>query len=150
MSRYTHVLVAIDVTDEAPAVLARAQQAAADHGAQLSALTVVRPLTHAYTGIEVAGLAAAALNFEAEAKASVEKSLGDLCAQHGIDASHRHVVFGVPATEIKQYAEDLGADLVVVGSHGRHGLGLLLGSTANAILHGSQCDVLTIRVTDDG
>ena len=149
MTRYTNVLAAVDVTEEAPEVLAKASQAAQDHGAELSVITVIRPLTHAYTGMEVAGLAAAALNFEAEAKASVENSLGALCEQHGIDAQHRYVNFGVPAVEIKALAEQLGADLIVVGSHGRHGLGLLLGSTANAVLHGANCDVLTIRVHDN-
>jgi len=34
----------------------------------------------------------------------------------------------------------------VVGSHGRHGLALLLGSTANGVLHGASCDVLAVRV----
>ena len=149
MTNYQHVLAAIDVTDEAEAVLAKAQKTAADNNAQLSVITVVRPLTHAYTGMEVAGLAAAALNFEAEAKASVEKSLGALCDTHGIAAANRHIVFGVPAAEIKQASEEFNADLIVVGSHGRHGLGLLLGSTANAILHGATCDVLTVRVQDD-
>jgi len=148
MNNYKHILAAIDVTDEAADILARARQTADDHGATLSALTVVRPLTHAYTGMEVAGLAAAAINFEAEAQASVEKSLGQLCEQHGIDAAHRHVVFGVPAHEIKDQAAEIGADLIVMGSHGRHGLGLLLGSTANAVLHGAPCDVLTVRVHD--
>jgi len=38
------------------------------------------------------------------------------------------------------------ADLIVVGSHGRHGLSLLLGSTANAVLHGAPCDVLAVRI----
>jgi universal stress protein A len=38
------------------------------------------------------------------------------------------------------------ADLIVIGSHGRHGMGLLLGSTANAVLHGSPCNVLAVRL----
>lgn len=149
MTQYTHVLAAVDVTEEAPQVLAQASRVAQDHGAELSVVTVIRPLTHAYTGMEMAGLAAAAINFEAEAKASVEKSLGALCEQNGIDAQHRHVTFGVPGIEIKALAEQLGANLIVVGSHGRHGLGLLLGSTANAVLHGAVCDVLTVRVQDE-
>jgi universal stress protein A len=37
-------------------------------------------------------------------------------------------------------------DLVVVGSYGRHGLQLLLGSTANGVLHLAACDVLAVRV----
>ncbi|MBA6354230.1 universal stress protein, partial [Colwellia sp. BRX9-1] len=36
-------------------------------------------------------------------------------------------------------------DLIITGSHGVHGLQLLLGSTCNAILHGAKCDVLAVR-----
>ena len=43
-------------------------------------------------------------------------------------------------------AKDIGADLIVVGSHGRYGLALLMGSTANGVLHGATCDVLAVRV----
>jgi universal stress protein A len=43
-------------------------------------------------------------------------------------------------------AEELGVDLIVMGTHGRHGLGLLLGSTATGVLHGCPCDVLTVRI----
>ena len=37
-------------------------------------------------------------------------------------------------------------DVIVVGSHGKHGLALLLGSTANGVLHGANRDVLAVRV----
>ena len=52
--------------------------------------------------------------------------------------------------EIKAQAKEFGADLIVIGSHGRHGLtGMMLGSTANGVLHGSPCDVLTVRVGEE-
>ncbi|MEZ5528918.1 MAG: universal stress protein [Porticoccaceae bacterium] len=44
------------------------------------------------------------------------------------------------------FAIDNNVDLIVVGSHGRHGLSLILGSTATGVLHGSQCDVLAVKV----
>jgi universal stress protein A len=65
---------------------------------------------------------------------------------NGLDAEHQHIVLGRPEVEIHAKAEELGADLIVVGSHGRHGLALLLGSTANGVLHGAGCDVLAVRV----
>ena len=49
---------------------------------------------------------------------------------------------------ILDQAERLGVDLILVGSHGRHGVQLLLGSTANAVLHGAKCDVLAVRLRD--
>ncbi|MFW5825636.1 MAG: universal stress protein, partial [Marinobacter sp.] len=47
---------------------------------------------------------------------------------------------------IHQLSEDKDVDLVVVGSHGRKGFQLLLGSTANGVLHGARCDVLAVRI----
>ena len=41
------------------------------------------------------------------------------------------------------------ARLIVVGSHGRHGLALLLGSTANGVLHHAKCDVLAVRIQEN-
>jgi universal stress protein A len=43
-------------------------------------------------------------------------------------------------------AEKINADLIVVGTHGQSGLRLLLGSTANAVLHGVKTDVLAVKV----
>jgi len=46
-------------------------------------------------------------------------------------------------------AGEIKADLIVVGSHGRHGLGLLLGSTASSVVHHAACDVLAVRLRED-
>jgi universal stress protein A len=35
---------------------------------------------------------------------------------------------------------------VVLGTHGQKGVQILLGSTANSVLHGANCDVLVVRV----
>ncbi|MNG25866.1 hypothetical protein D3C84_1107770 [compost metagenome] len=57
-----------------------------------------------------------------------------------------HLTYGQPRQEIHQLAKENACDLIVVGSHGRHGLALLLGSTANDVLHGAPCDVLAVRL----
>ena len=64
----------------------------------------------------------------------------------GIPESTAHVKTGKPATEIKATADELLADLIVIGTYGQHGLGLLLGSIANGVLHGVACDVLRVRI----
>ncbi len=149
MKSYEHVLVALDLTDEAPEVLDRARQVAGNHSARLSVLTVIRPLTYAYTGLEFAGLAQSMVNFESEAQASAKERLAELCKDAGIASEDQHIIFGIPASEIKEQADAMNADLIVVGSHGRHGLGLLLGSTANGVLHGANQDVLTVRIENE-
>jgi len=53
---------------------------------------------------------------------------------------------GNPSDEIHNTANDIEADLIVIGTHGRSGLKLLLGSTANGVLHGVKCDVLAVKV----
>jgi universal stress protein A len=55
----------------------------------------------------------------------------------------------VPHQEIVSIAEREQVDLIVLGSHGRHGLALLLGSTANSVLHNASCDVMAVRLRDD-
>ncbi len=61
-------------------------------------------------------------------------------------ANRTYVGRGNPAHEIRETAAELGVDLIILGTHGRHGLGLLLGSTATGVLHGCPCDVLTVRI----
>ena len=58
----------------------------------------------------------------------------------------RHFLNGTPAREIRRFAEENGMDLIVLGTHGQKGVQLLLGATANSVLHGSSCDVLAVRV----
>jgi nucleotide-binding universal stress UspA family protein len=59
-----------------------------------------------------------------------------------------HVLLqGDPATEIVRYARDAGADLVVMGTHGRTGVErLLLGSVAEKVLRDAHCSVLVVKL----
>jgi universal stress protein A len=150
MSTDKKVLVAVDLTEEASDVLAAAQHAAKEQNAQLHVLTVIRPINYGYAGFETAGLAKVMANFEPEARASAQKFLQENCAELNIDDDKMHVVFGRPSDVIKAEAESLGASLIVIGSHGKHGLRLLLGSTANGVLHGAPCDVFVVRIGGKG
>lgn len=60
-----------------------------------------------------------------------------------------HVVDGAPATEVLEVAARLGADLLVIGTHGRTGLSrMLLGSVAERIVRTSPIPVLTVRLAE--
>ena len=53
---------------------------------------------------------------------------------------------GQPAAVIVQAAADRAVDLIVLGTHGRHGLEhLMLGSVAEAVVRTAPCPVLTVR-----
>ena len=142
---YKHVMAAVDLSDEASQVLEEAKRVAEDHGAKLSLITVVKPLTQVYGGLDMAAYTQASVNFEREAQSQAVEQLKSLGAGIGVAGEDVHAVIGAPAPQIVDTGKDLGVDLIVVGSHGKHGLGLLLGSTANGVLHHAECDVLTIR-----
>lgn len=62
---------------------------------------------------------------------------------------HR-MVTGDPATEIVRVAKEEGADIIVVGTHGRTGLTrLLMGSVAEQVIRHSACPVLTFKEPRD-
>ena len=56
------------------------------------------------------------------------------------------IKIGPAGPVILEEAHHNKSDLIIVGSHGRHGIRLLLGSTANTVLHGAKCDVLAVRL----
>jgi len=143
---YGHIMAGVDVTEEASQVLEAARNLAREHGASLSVCTVVKPLTHVYGGLDMLPYTRASVNFEQEAAQQARIQVEARAAPFGVAATDVHVYVGAPAVQLVEAAAALGADLVVVGSHGKHGLGLLLGSTANGVLHRAHCDVLTVRI----
>jgi universal stress protein A len=143
---YQHVLVALDLSDESHQVLEKAHHLAQSDGAKLSAVAVVKPLTQVYGGLDMAPISSGAISFEEEALTQAQAQINEIVARYGVGQDQAHVVLGSPAHEIKQCAHELGADLIIIGTHGRHGLGLLLGSTANGVLHGVDIDVLAVRI----
>lgn len=144
MSNYTHILAGVDLSDESQQVLERAAAMASASGAKLSVAHIVEPLTFAYGGDIPVDLS----EIQEQLHKQATEQLSTLTAPHNVDNGDRHVLVGQPITEIHDLAETLSADLIIVGSHGRKGLALLLGSTANGVLHGAKTDVLAVRVKD--
>ena len=146
---YKHILVAIDLSEDSQQVLSRARETADLYGARLSLVSVVKPLTQVYGGLDMAPISSGAVSFEEEAVKQARAQLTDVAGRYGAKAEDVHVILGAPSHEIRDLAESSGADLIVIGTHGRHGLGLLLGSTASGVIHGVQCDVLAVRVSSE-
>ena len=143
---YKKVLAAVDLTEEAQQVLDQARETARQNNAELSVIVVIKPINQVYSGFDVAALSADAALIEADAVRQAEARLAQHAKSLAIPEKRTYVARGNPAHEIRERATELGADLIILGTHGRHGLGLLLGSTATGVLHGCQCDVLTVRI----
>lgn len=143
MADYRHLLFAVDFSKDTPLLLLRAADVAQRYGAQLSLVHVVEPviIDPSYDVFP-----AVPLDIEQDLVDKASAQLRALGGEYRIEGEHCHVVVGSTKSEILRLAESLGVDLIVVGSHGRHGVALLLGSTANAVLHGASCDVLAVRI----
>jgi nucleotide-binding universal stress UspA family protein len=114
---------------------------ARDYGARLIALHVVAAPTVVY-GEGVVPTNPEALQAEASAR------LAALPAPGGNVALDRRVVEGDAAEVTLRLAKELHADLIVMGTHGRTGLGrLLMGSVAERVLREANCPVLTVKAT---
>jgi nucleotide-binding universal stress UspA family protein len=141
------ILVPTDFSTHANAALEYAMELAATFGARLH-------LLHAYhVDIPVAGPGGIALpaNFYDEFRKAAKANLDELLQrvkERGIQADGE-VVPAPPAIAILDSAEQLPADLVVMGTRGRTGLAhVLLGSVAERTVRMAPCPVLTLRVED--
>ncbi|UYG01137.1 MULTISPECIES: universal stress protein [unclassified Halomonas] len=143
---YHHILVAVDLTKDSHRVLERAIAVSQrNEHAKISIMHTLEPLGFAYGGDIPMDLTSIQDQLDDHAK----KRLSEIATPH-VKPEDQHVVVGMPDTEIHRFANDRGVDLIVVGSHGRHGFALLLGSTSTGVLHGAPCDVLAVRVGQKG
>ena len=140
---YTHILVAVDLTEECDPVIHRARELSVSNEAKLSLVHIVEPMAMAFGGDVPMDLSQLQQQQFDQAKERLERLKHKYSELEGANC---HLTYGQPRQEIHHFAKEQQCDLVVVGSHGRHGLALLLGSTANDVLHGAPCDVLAVRL----
>jgi len=137
MKNYHHILIASDLTDASKLATERAVEMAKLCSAKISMIHVIEPIpAYGYLGVT---------EIESPHIDHAKDEMKKIADKFGISEANLHIEVGPTKVEIHEMAEKLKADLIVTGSHGRHGIGLLLGSTSNAVLHGAHCDVLVVR-----
>ena len=141
---YKNILLASDFSPEADRAEQRAVEIAKKYGANLSLIHVV----DYYPSMQLEGGLAMLPNIEERLNEKAQEDMDACVARLPIDLKATHIGHGPPKGVIVDYAKEIDADLIVLGSHGRHGLGLLLGSTATGVLHVAKCDVLAVRVQE--
>ena len=143
MTTYNKILVALDLSSEAEQVLARAIELASIDNASLTLVHVIEPVVveNSYDLITTIPV-----ELETSLMQRAEEFLSRLAEKMQIESCNKKVEAGSVKNEILRLAEQEQVDLIVIGTHGRHGLSILLGSTANAVLHGTPCDVYAVRI----
>ena len=141
---YQHVLIGLDLSDESSQIIARVKDLFANSQSKISLIHVIEPLSFAYGGDIPMDLTQ--LQNQLEEQATIK--LAEAGTELNVPVDRQHVIIGQPSNEIHRFAREKNVDLMVVGTHGRHGLSLLFGSTANGVLHGATCDVFAVLIKE--
>ena len=135
------LVTAYDGSDHGNAALVRADELAQCLGAEHHVILVAHVQSYQWTAMSnLYQIDLYALE-EEHLTDAYEKVVGTLTVKPTIVVRR-----GEPAHEIIAYAEEVGADFIVVGSRGRGEVkSLLLGSTSHSVIHGAPCDVIVVR-----
>ena len=147
MTIYSHILLSLQFSTADDAVAAKAQAICQQHAARLS-------LIHVLDNIPMPDTAyGTAINLEQPTDdpllAAEKAKLLAWGKRLGVATENLWLIWGIPNQEITRIAKQENIDLIIVGSHERQGLGWLLGSTADSVLHHAPCDVLAVRLAED-
>lgn len=147
MAIYKHILIAADFSQHNQQVVDRAQQLAQHHDAKLSICHIIED--YPITDFAYEPMIGVDLDMRDNMLSSAKSHIAALGQKLSVDEASQWVEFGTTRHDIVRIADENQVDLIVIGSHGRHGIQLLLGSTANAVLHHAHCDVLAVRLQDN-
>jgi universal stress protein A len=139
---YKRLLVAIDLGATSDKIATKAATLARNQQAEIHVLHIMEPLSLTYG----ADLHLDTSELQEEINEQADTHLTRLADHLNIPEQHCHLRSGRPEHEIPTLAKQIGADLIVLGSHGRWGLELLLGTTTDSVLGAADCDVLAVRV----
>lgn len=148
---YTRIVVGIDGSELASKALRHAIALAKTSGARLFIVTSTEPSVLVTAGAEFMAVDTGAIvadleDIKAKSARATLAAAEALVGGEGISVDKIHVPSSVAADAILKTAESQGADLIVMGSHGRRGLGrLLLGSQAAEVLSRATVPVLVVK-----
>ena len=144
MKEIKKILCAVDLSEHSAAVAEYATMLAKGLGASIIVVYTAPSLSQ-YVGFHVPPNTIE--NFVGEIVSGAEKSMESFVAENfaGVTATGK-VLIGYAAEEILTRANDEGADLIVMGTHGRKGIDrILFGSVAEKVVKNADMPVLTVR-----
>src|ERR1700722_16540077 len=142
MADYKKILVLLDLTDSSEQIVAAARDMAAHSNAAMVMLHVVEFVPAEPMGETLMPTVQIEEDLEQPAKIKLDA----LSAHLRLTRVTARVEAGNKKTEILRVAKEEAADLIVLGSRVRHGLGILVNFTEDTVLHAAHCDVLAVRL----
>ncbi len=141
---YKNILIAVDLAGEVEQVLIRGRQLAEQNNADYHAVYCIN---HPVTPFGELSIPGPMLNL-IQLKHEIFSHFKEIAEKVGVDTNCISIEIGHSVDAVLEKAEDIKADLIIVGSHGKHGVRMLVGSTATGILHHANCDVLAVRIQE--
>lgn len=142
MANYQNILLVVDLSEDSEIIGERARAIAARNGSAITLLHVVE-----YVPVEPMGEALLpTMQIEADLIDRARTQLTELAGKLGMAERPQRIEVGGIKSEIIRVANEIAADLIVLGSRERHGLAILLNFTEDAVLHSAPCDVLAVRL----
>lgn len=138
------VLIAIDLAESSEQVLRAGKGIADTYDAHCEVIHCMEPYSQHFGDLVMPQVMPDLLDIKNQLLPHLEQ----LASTHKIDKKHVNIEFGHAGEAIIDKATQEAFDLIVIGSHGKHGVQLLLGSTCNNVLHHARCDVLAVRIND--
>ncbi|VAW61869.1 hypothetical protein MNBD_GAMMA09-3655 [hydrothermal vent metagenome] len=141
---YKNILLPIDFSVHSEVAANRAQQLAEQYGANLHVLNVIYPVSYYTDDYDpvVAVIPVPEDTLVDQAINNMDKFIQRTHLQKNVE---HEIQLGNPKTSIVSWANEKHIDLIVMGSHGLHGIERLLGSVSNSVLHKANCDVLIVK-----
>lgn len=139
---FEKILVGVDGSERQASVLKHASELASKHGAKLTlcrAVQLPRSIPSIAWTLQGDAFEEFLLGHSREQLQGMAESLPAGVVE-GIT-----VELGQPADLICKLVETRGIDLVMIGSHGYHGLDRVLGTTAGKVVNRAQCSVMVVR-----
>ena len=139
---YKHILIATDGSEIAGKAVSHGIDLAKAVEAKLSAVTVTEP----YDPVVATESHGDYNERSAENAAEILSVVTSAADAAGVECAVVHEENRVPYEGVIEAAKKAGADLIVLGSHGRRGIeGLLIGSQANKLLTHTKIPALIVR-----
>lgn len=146
MKPFDKILIAVDFSENSTYAFDYALTLAKQFNAELTLLHVINE------PVDLRGFYVPHISFEQlekEIESGAASMMEKFCQEklNDFKGYKTHIVTGIPYEEIIRKAQETGASLIVLGTHGRTGLDhIIFGSTAERVVRGSTCPVLTIRL----
>lgn len=144
MKIFNKILIPVEINSEPSPLIEKAKELLSE-GGEISLAHVETVFSNLVPIYPMGGAVMPDMErFQQEYHQEAQSFLRQCLTDFDLPKANAHLLVGKAASEIKKFAKDNAYDLIVIGLHEEQGVKRILGTTANGVLHGAPCDVLSV------